>query len=455
VSHGTIAALFAAAAVVALALLVPVCRNAFAAHDLDTSAVLAFATATFFSLSSVVVAVTGQLQRIPDAFGDLTTIDPSWFHRVDQASILLLVAVIGLTLWRQVSAGPLTVHAAGVIAIALWAIANLSAGLQGGRLVTARGVVLLLCLVAATILPRGRGAAFGVGVFGVLLAAAGGILSLFRYDVAFVVPCHGACSPPGFTGVLPNENLLGIALTASIPFAYLGFRGRSRVWLCVYLAAMAAATGSRTAAGGAFISLAALLIVRPRLDAVRRASARALVAWAVLAGAVTSSVYVVRHHWSPTALTTRPELWGVAWHYIRRSPWFGYGPEKWASLYSQFSEIPVAAQRTTHNQWTDLLFVSGGIGAALFVTMVAAAILTAGHARSGVVLIIATILMIGTTEGAWTIGTLDLLSFSLVAFILTGEVRVVQSRAAARARSPATRTAPRPRRLAHGTVPEL
>ncbi len=118
-SHGAIAALFAAAAVLALALLVPVGRKAVAAHDLDTSAVLAFATATFFSLSSAVVAVTGQLQRIPDAFGNLTTIDPSWFHRVDQASILLLVAVIGLALWRQVSSGTLTVHAAGVLAIAL------------------------------------------------------------------------------------------------------------------------------------------------------------------------------------------------------------------------------------------------------------------------------------------------------------------------------------------------
>ncbi len=454
-SHGAIAALFAGAAVLALVLLVPVVRRALAERDLDTATALAFGTAAFFSLSSVFVAVTGQLQRRPDAFGDLTTIDPGWFHRVDQISIALLVCLIALVLYRQGTAGTLRVHAAGVIAIALWTMAHLSAGLQGGRLVTARGAVLFLCLAAATVLPRGRGAAFGVGVFGVVLAAAGGLLSLFRYDVAFVVPCQGACTPPGFTGVLPNENLLGIALTASIPFAYLGFRGRARFWLCLYLAAMAAATGSRTAGAGAIISLAALLIVRPRLDADRPAPGRTAVAWAVLAGAVGGSIYVVRHHWSPTALTTRPELWGVAWHYIHRSPWFGYGPEKWATLYSQFSEIPVAAQRTSHNQWTDILFVSGGVGAALFIAMAAAAILTAGRARSGVILSLATILMIGTTEGAWTIGTLDLLSFSLVAFILTGEARAGPLGAAERVPRPARElTRPRPRLIAHDTVPE-
>ena len=194
---------------------------------------------------------------------------------------------------------------------------------------------------------------------------------VFRYNVAFIVPCRGACSGLGFTGVLPNENLLGISLAAAMPFVYLGFRGRTRVWFVIYLAGMAAATGSRTAIGASLITLLALLVVRPGLDADLLGFGRKAIAWVVLAGAVTTSIFVVRHHWDPSALTGRPELWGVASDYIHRSPWFGYGPTRWASLYGT-SEIPQAAQRSAHNLWLDVLFVAGVAGAVLFVGLLMA-----------------------------------------------------------------------------------
>ena len=458
-SHGSIAAVFAGTAVLALLLVVRVVRDALANHDIDGSALLAFGTAAFFVLPSAVAAITGELRRRPDVFGNLTVIDPSWYHRLGQLGLACLVGLVGWLVWRQARSDTIYVHAAGLLAIALWAVAHLSSGLQGGKLITARAAVLFVCLVGATVLPRGRGAAVGVGVFGVVLAAAGGLLSLFRYDVAFVVPCEGACSELGFTGVLPNENLLGIALLASIPFAYLGFRGRARFWLCIYLAAMAAATGSRTATAGALISLGALLVVRPRLDVQSQIPRwRIRIAWAVLGGVVAGSVYIVRHHWSSTALTFRPEIWGVAWSYIRRSPWFGYGPEAWASLY-QAGKIRVFDQRTTFNQWTDVLFVAGTVGAALLVGMALAAIVSSGRARAGVLLILATILMIGVADGAWEIGAVDILSFSLVAFILTGEssrLPVTGPPRVARLQVPVTtRARPRPRRIAHESSPKL
>ena len=93
--------------------------------------------------------------------------------------------------------------------------------------------------MAATVLPRGRGAAVGVGIFAVSLGVASSVVAVIARDVAFIPGCQGACSGLGFTGVLPNENLLGIALVASIPFTYLGFRGRSRTFFILYLAGMA------------------------------------------------------------------------------------------------------------------------------------------------------------------------------------------------------------------------
>jgi O-antigen ligase len=290
-------------------------------------------------------------------------------------------------------------------------------------------IVLLFCLVGASVLPRGRGVCIGAGAFGVGLAIAGGLLAVFRYDVAFIVPCRGACSGLGFTGVLPNENLLGVALTASIPFAFLGFRDRSRIWFVLFLAGMAAATGSRTAAGAAIITLLVLLIVRPSLDGRPSDLLRKAFAALVLAGAAAASVLVLTLTGDATALTGRPQLWSVASGYIDRSPWIGYGATSWQRLY-QSSEIPEAAQRSAHNLWMDVLFVGGAFGALLFLAALAIAIATSGRARTSVVLAVATIFMIGTTEGVWAVGTFDFASFSFVALLLIGASRAAGGDAA-------------------------
>lgn len=423
-SHGAIAIAFASGSVLALVLLFVAVRRARAAGDLDASTALVLGSGLLVILPSAVVAVTGTLQRRTSVVGDLVAINPGWYHRLDQLCLALLAALALGLLLPHAAARTAPMHAAGLLAVLLWIVASLSAGLRGDSVVSARGLVLLLCLAAATVLPRGRGACIGAGIFTVVLAAAGGLLSLFRYDVAFIVPCQGACSGLGFTGVLPNENLLAIVVTAGIPLVVLGFRGPVRWLLAVFLAVTAVSTGSRTGAAGSIVLLAALVLVQPRLDERHPSRRRTAVAAATLAGAVAASVFVVRHHWSPTTLTTRPEIWGVAWRYIDRSPWFGYGPERWARLYD-FSQIPIAAQRTTHNQWTDVLFVAGGVGVAVLVCMAAAAIWSAGRARSGVLLALASIATIGTTEGAWSIGTIDLMSFTLLAFVLIGETPAV------------------------------
>jgi O-antigen ligase len=444
VSHTGIAVVFAGASLVALALLVVGIRTARRAGDLDSSTALTLGVGVLVVLPDVLVAVTGTLQRRPDVFRDIVEINPGWYQQADQVSLLLLAAFAAYLLLPRVSTERARVHATALFAVFLWAIAQASSALHGGSSITPRGAVLLLCLFAAAILPRGRGASLGAGIFGLSLGIAGGILSLFRYDVAFVVPCEGACSGLGFTGALPNENLLGVVLTACVPFAWLGFRGRVRLPLTLYLVGMAIATGSRTAAAASVIVLIALLVVRPEIDQGRISLARRTVAWLTLLVSVVGSVYIVQHDWPASALTTRPALWSVAWHYIDASRWFGYGPGKWESLYRS-SEIPVAAQHTTHNQWTDVLIAAGAVGTIVFVCVALAALWTSGRARTGVVLVLATISLIGSTEGAWSIGTLDLLSFSLVALILVGEAKRPDEAAAVPAPVPSRRLGVRPR----------
>lgn len=428
----------ATAAIVALVVLVGAVRQARVCGDLDSSTVLTLAMAGLTSVPLVAVAVTGSLTRRLDVFRELVAIRPSWYEPALLLAMLLVWAVAVGLVFRHVTAGAARLHAAGLLVLLVWAVAHLSSGLRNGPVLTPRGGVLLACLLAATVLPRGRGAAVGVAIVGVGLAIASGILPLFRYDVAFVA-CREHCTPLGASleGVLPNENLLGLTLVATMPFAYLGFRGAARSWLTLYLAAMAVATTSRTASLAAVVTVAALLVVRPRLDGPRVPLARRSLAWVVLVVALAASVYVVRDQ-DVTNLNQRPALWQVASSYVRESPWLGYGPERWATLYES-SEIPRAAQRSAHNQWLDVLFVAGGVGLVLLVVALLAMVWSAGVARPGIVLGIATIVMLGATEGAWAVATLDFLSFSLVALILTGPV-ADRTPAVARLPAPAAST---------------
>lgn len=419
-SHGLIGLLFAVGGAAVLFVLGVSLRRAARAGDLDASFVLVAAVGGLFVTPAALVTLTGALERRPDSFGNLIVLEPGWYQRVDDVCVLLVTATAAILVVRAAAVGALRIHAAGVAALGLWGVVHASAGLAETRISSARGLVWLVCLLAATCLPRSRGACVAAGAVGSALLGVSGLLAALHYDTAFVVPCTGACGGLGFTGLLPNENLLGVALTAAIPFAYLGFRGSARLLLPIALAAGAVATGSRTATLASLLILAALAIVRPTVDGPAPGGWRLAAAWSGLAGAVAASAFFVLHHWSANSLTTRPELWAVAKQYILRSPWFGYGPEKWASLYG-LSQIPYAAQHTSHNLWTDVLIAAGGVGLALFVAVAALAIVAAGRGRSGSVLVLATMILIGATEGSWTIGTLDLLSFTLLAFLLTGE----------------------------------
>ena len=268
------------ASLVALGLLVPALRRARAGGDLDAAAALTFATGWLVCLPVALVAVSGGVLRRPDAFGQLAASFPGWYPQAAELARLALAAFAATLLFRRVSAGPVPVHAAGLLAICLWGVAQLATGLHGEPGLSLGSGVLLVCLIAATVLPRGRGACLGAGLFGVTLAIASGFLAAFRQHVAFVIPCEGACSGLGFTGLLPNENLLGITLVATIPFAYLGFRGNVRHGFVLYLAGMAIATGSRTSSLAAVVAVLALFIVaRGSTRRARSACAGRSLAW--------------------------------------------------------------------------------------------------------------------------------------------------------------------------------
>jgi O-antigen ligase len=409
----------AAAAILAAGLLAAALRQARAAGDLDASTMLTLGIAWLFNLPAAVAVASGEFQRRPDQFRQLVAVLPGWYEAASRLAMVAIAALAGLLLLRRLLMGRAPLHAAGLIAIVLWTVAQLASALHGGEILSLGGFALLACLLAATVLPLGRGACLGAAIFVVTFAIAGGLLAVFRSDLAFTIPCEGACSGLGFKGVFTNDDLAGVTLAAGVPFAYLGFRGRVRFWLTLYLLGMAVATGSRTALAAALVTAAVLLVVRPDLGSATPPPRRAAIAALFVAAAAAAAALLPLHHWNPEALTGRPYLWQVAEHHIAKSPLVGYGPHTWETL-ADISQIPEATVRSTHNQWLDVLFVSGWIGAALFAAFLIAALASARQAWPGAAILVGAFFTLGAAEGVWRIGMIDYLSYSLVAVILTG-----------------------------------
>jgi uncharacterized membrane protein YqjE len=68
----------------------------------------------------------------------------------------------------------------------------------------------------------------------------------------------------------------------------------------------------------------------------------------------------------------------------------------------------------------DPLFAAGALRVILLVAMVTAMLSSAGRARPAVTITLATLLILGAAEGIWQMGTVDSMSFTLLAVILTG-----------------------------------
>lgn len=427
-------------------------RSARRHGDLDGAALLTAAMGLLIVAPIAAVAFSGGLDYRLDIHDELTAIFPSWYHRGDQLAKILVVGVAVVVAARQILGDRARLQIAALLGVTVCALAGIASGLHGEPIVSLSSGTLIACLLAAVVLPRGRGGCTGAGVAGVMIAIASGVLAVVRPGVA-LLPCTRKCSVIGslLAGVVPNVNLLGMTLAASIPFVYLGFRGRERYGLIAYLMLMTAATGARTSMAAAAVAVVVLILVRPDLDGREvRWPANAL-PWVVAGAALAAWLFLVTHRWAATALTDRGVLWTLAKRDIGQAPWFGHGPASWADLY-RLSEIPATAQRSSHSELLDVLYTSGYVGAGLITVLLATTIVAAGRARSAVLIALGTIMIIGATEGTWQVATFDFMSFTLVALILTGEAATATTVRTRRAIAAGARRSAGPVPLREGAV---
>src|SRR5690606_22955002 len=90
--------------------------------------------------------------------------------------------------------------------------------------------------------------------------------------------CLDKCTFIGevFTGTSSHGNALALFLTLGLPFVWLAFKSKARLWMMIYLGFLIAISGSRTSLAVAGAVIAVLWITSPNL-AGRTATARASV----------------------------------------------------------------------------------------------------------------------------------------------------------------------------------
>ncbi|MGF1431194.1 hypothetical protein [Kitasatospora sp. LaBMicrA B282] len=430
------------------------------ARDWTMTTTLVLAVGLAGSLPTVAAGfATGQQPVVTDVFGNPEVGLPAGAYRVDQAvNAVLLVGSIAFLVLRCVS-GRARLNIAPLIAAGLCLELAVADGLNGHQLFASRQVVLILVLLAAAVATPGRPALLGAAMTGLLLVVLSGVQALLVGAGAFRDCRSDKCGVLGvlYTGVFSNENTFGLLVALSVPFIWLGLRGRSRGLLAGYAALVVLATGSRQSIAAAGVALLLVVLLRPRLPEEERrrpgepaprrlpptvprgpveppgpalepsrsalgpsrpAGGPALLAVGAVIGAAVVGVVLPFLPLNPNALSQRAYFWQLARQQLPGSPLYGFGAKAWSDLY-QIGEIPVALTYSTHNQWLDVLYAGGAIGLGIFLLLLGYLLLRGGLAGvAPAACVLAPVLVACCLERPWSFGVNDWLSFTLVAAAL-------------------------------------
>lgn len=159
---------------------------------------------------------------------------------------------------------------------------------------------------------------------------------------------------PLLAGIFSHSNLLGLFLTASLPFAFLERRFLLRWGMVLSIAAALVLTSSRTALFGAGVVLGVILVgwLLPRL-AFRVVMAGGLVALAI------ALVQVPFTETDPSAYTERGGIWMYNIGLLPGHWLTGRGAWYYSDNYAQFEAALSSAASHAHNSLLTLLVMGG------------------------------------------------------------------------------------------------
>jgi hypothetical protein len=415
-SQSTVTLLLSTTAIVALVGLGWVLRAQ--RRDWNISAWLIFSMGWLAELPSAFGSFTGGKVRSLDALHNPITVlsgrTVQLTHLCNYAELALPLIIILFQLPKR-----RIVNVLPLLGALLCAVAALASGLNGFPLFSKSAFILFVALVAVALMPTGRGACLGAAAFVLSLAAVSGLVTLVNYQLG-TAPCVGLykCGPLGIFvfGVVDNENGLALILAAGLAFVW--FAIRNAWWrnvLFLYVLGMVAVSGARTSLIAGLVLLGALLVFgfRIQIDQARPTVpfARQAGVLVVLLGAIVYSAQLPFTTNDPNAYTSRGTVWLIARERLAGHYGIGLGQPAWASLVKG-STIESAAGYSTHNQWLDVLWISGFVGLAIF------AIILLKMLRRDVVLaslLLLPMVVLGAAERAWGISHFDGISYAYLA----------------------------------------
>ncbi len=400
--------LIAIASLIALIALLRGIKAARMAGDWDGSSNYFLWVPAIYYAPMAVGQFTGAVTLQFDVFFNHVTVMAPWLLSFQRVTVALLTA-LGLIAFfrygvqRRNIINPVVFALIGVVLIA--GISN-AVNNNVATFLDTRQIALVALLLGASVLPRGRGAQLGAGTFAIGLCLASSAMTFYDANLAYRDCRVDKCGVLGtlLLGATTGENILGLTLMTALPFVWLGFRGKVRVVLTMYLAFMIVATGSRTALYGAGVALAIIVFTRFSMDRPSRwrIGGAAFIFFSALAATALFPLQEVENG----DFSLRGILWNAAKQNIAEHPWLGLGQDAWLSLYT--NQILAGTPSAGPHNFFLLVLHEGGIVALVLTAIALIGMLRAGgkNYAVGAIIVLAPVMSSGILEQPWEMSNL-------------------------------------------------
>ncbi|MEV8193901.1 O-antigen ligase family protein [Rhodococcus pyridinivorans] len=363
-------------------------------------------------------------------WGELTEVSAKPPEIAVLASNALIVLVALALLWRGIrEPATRTVSVFGVAAMLTLIVAMSIEPAGWINFATGQPAVLLGLLAAATFAaPSRRGAITGGAVFTLSFAVLGGLLAAVRPERVFM-ECSAKCSILGeiYTGASTHGNTVGLITAAGLPFVWLAFTGKVRLWMVLYLALNLAASGSRTAMAAAAVTLVALILTQPAAegDGARGRNLPVLTLGTI--GAIVIALILPFTVTEDRFATGRGYLWRLALAQFEDTPFIGAGLTTWNRFY-QAGEFGAAAAYSTHNQWVEMLLLGGVVACLIFLLGFLSMLAIGDRSRKFLVIpVLLSVCVLGIAERPLSIGVVNSMTWVLIALVMVSSSRRVRT----------------------------
>jgi O-Antigen ligase len=380
--------------------------------------------AWLYFLPSLLIQIRGARATVVNSFSNkVTIVDPAivGFQRL-LTPVLIVLGLSVFAYWRFIRGERL--RRAPLLALAIAAISVCVNVTQAASPVDFRELAVVSLILAAGVLPAGRGGVVGIAAVGLSVAVASGLMALVNFDFALRDCRLDKCGALGqlYYGIFTDENTLGVILTVAIPCVYLTFSRRTRFWLTAYMGGMVVATGSRSSLLAAGVVIVVLFFVRPNLSSPLMVGRSRLIC-SVSCGGILAGLSMPFLGWNADAFTGRAGLWELARQQLGGSPWIGLGGKAWAANVD-VGLISADQSYAVHNQWLDVAYSTGALGLAVFVVLGVVLVRSGGRGQAGLSLVLLMpVAFLGILERPLTLTSLDVFTWILPALVLAMPAR--------------------------------